>query len=163
MTMERRVFVLQLGPQDFGDSTACLGPQIATVLESLTALPELSKSSWYAAGADAMGPSDFRAALEAYATDDAVLVTDMVEFLALVRGIGQFLDGVFFATPAGDAPEVIDRLTADGPSDKLVANEIVQVCAFDTAWIEIGSDARGIVESMRRRFGGKILQSPASV
>jgi hypothetical protein len=153
------VFVLQLGHTDFNDTAACLGPQVASVLDALIALPELSGVAWYAASVDAIAPPVVREALANYETDECP-ISDVQNFVSLVHHTGQLLDGVFFSVPMGQEPIVaVKLLTADGQIKKLVANSLVQVCAFDTTWIEIGSDIPILIERMQGRFGGKMLQS----
>ena len=43
------VFALQLSRYGFNDNAVCLGPQVASVLDLLIVLPELSQCDWYAA------------------------------------------------------------------------------------------------------------------
>ena len=154
------VFVLQLNHSDFGDTAACLGPQVATVLDALAALPELSGTAWYAGAFDMIWPEEIREPLRKYETNEPVPIEDIGSFVPLVRKVGQFLDGVFFSVPAGQPPLVaVKLLTADGPIEKLVTNAIVQVCAFDTSWIEIGTEDEPMVRNLQLRLGGKIVDS----
>jgi hypothetical protein len=154
------VFALQLNHSDFNDTAACLGPQVASVLDALAALPELLDTAWYAGAFDMIWPEEIRGALRKYEASEPVLIDDIGTFVPLVRKVGQFLDGVFFSVPVGQPPLVaVKLLTADGPIEKLVTNAIVQVCAFDTSWIEIGTEDESMIRSLQLRFGGKIVDT----
>jgi hypothetical protein len=150
------VLVLQLNATDFDDNVVCLGPQVASVLEALIALPELSKAAWYAASVDAIGSPEVRAAFRSYEPREPRPIGDMATFVSLVLRAVQFLDGVFFAVPVGQAPDVTAKfLTSDGPIERLVANSIVEVCAADTSLIWISTDISSIIDRLPVRFGSK--------
>jgi len=154
------VLVLQLSHSDFNDTAACLGPQVAAVLDALTALPELSNAAWYAGGFEMIWPEEIREALRLYESNEPVMIDDIGTFVPLVRKVGQFLDGVFFSVPAGQPPAVaVKLLTADGPIEKMMTNAIVQVCAFDTSWIEIGTENEAMIRNLQLQFGGKIVDT----
>jgi hypothetical protein len=154
------VLALQLNHNDFNDTAACLGPQVASVLDALAALPELSDTAWYAGAFDMIWPTEVRQALRKYEACESVAIDEIRSFVPLVRKVGQFLDGVFFSVPVGQPPLVaVKLLTADGPIQQLVTNAFVQVCAFDTSWIEIGSEDKAMIRQMQLRLGGKIVDS----
>jgi hypothetical protein len=139
------VFELRLSAASFGDTCVCLGPQVATVLETLTALPELSQCVWYAAGVDPMGADpQIIAAMKPYATRDKALIPDIDVFVTMSRKVTQFLDGIFHAVPAGK-------------EDKFFINRVVEVLLDDTTLIEVSAESEIIVEQIRRRLGGIIL------
>ncbi|WP_162917628.1 hypothetical protein [Dongia deserti] len=154
------MLALLLNCDDFNDSSVCLGPQVASVLEALVTLPELSNVTWYAASVDAMGSPEIREAFRNYESHEARPVRDGASFVSLVRCAVQFLDGVFFCVPVGQEPVVAaDFLTTDGPIERLVTNSIVEVCTADTSIIWIGTDVSAIIDIAQRRFGGRTLQS----
>jgi len=139
------VFELRLSAASFGDTCACLGPQVATVLDSLTALPELSQCVWYAAWVDPIGADpQIIAAMKPYKTRDKVLIPDIEAFVTMTRKVTQFLDGVLFAVPAGK-------------EDRFFINRVVEVRANDTTLIEVETENPIIVEQVQRRLGGIIL------
>ena len=163
MVLGVAVFVLQLNLDDFNDTAACLGPQVASMLDELIALPSLSNVIWYAASVDASASPEIREAFQSYETREPRPISDIANFVSLVRRTVQFLDAVFFSVPVGHAPVVaVEFLTSDGPIEKLVANSAVEVCAADTSFIWVGTDIPTIIEHMQRRFGGKMLQSTAN-
>ena len=152
------VLALQLHNHDFKDTAACLGPQVAAVLDDLIMLPELSSATWYAAAFEMIWPVEIREALQVYAANQPVPIVDIRSFIPLVRKVGQFLDGVIFSVPLGDAPVVATKLlTADGPISKQVTNSIVEICAFDTSWIEVVTDVSALIEQLQKRFGGQMV------
>ena len=152
MTMGMTVFVLQLGAADFNDKAVCLGPQIATVLETLIDFPELSEAAWYAVWVDAMGASpDVIAAMKHYEGSDERSIPDIRSFIAMSRTVTQFLSGVFFGVPANQPPELSDGI--DQASDVLALNGLVEVRAEDTTFIEVVTARSAIYQ----RFLGKTL------
>src|SRR5688572_8918264 len=104
--------VLQLNAADFDDNMVCLGPQVASVLEALIALPELSKAAWYAASVDAIGSPEVRVAFRSYEPREPRSISDMATFVLLAERAVQFLDGVFFAVPVGQPPMLLPNLSA---------------------------------------------------
>jgi hypothetical protein len=150
------MFALQLSAADFGETAVCLGPQVAAVLETLRALPELAGCAWYGAWIDPMGAAEeVISALRRYETSDEVLIEDIQNFIALSREVTQLLAGVVFAVPAGQEPHISDGV--DSALGLFALNGVVEMRAEDTTFIEVVTASQSIVDGVLSRFGGKLV------
>jgi hypothetical protein len=135
------------GAQVNGDDVPCTGPQIAIVLRALMDQPELIECDWYAAALD---PFEL---LSDYSAATLHHVQDMDDLIGRVGAVGQLSDGVFVAVPRSCVPACGDaHMSADGPAERLVANSIVELHAFDTSWIEVYSPEQTLLAALGAQF-----------
>ncbi len=138
--------VLHFGASVFAAQTACLGDQVATVVESIRSLiPDLS---WYVADVQCTGTSF---------TDGAptpVYVGDADAMIRAALQVDQFTSGVFVATPA-DFPQPRFRdggLWTDDDESADLGDAVVEMRAFDTTHVSVATTHEELLRWLEKKF-----------
>jgi hypothetical protein len=131
-----------------GDDITCSGRQIALVLELLLSLRGLSDCVWYAGSIDCFGNS-----IEPFHQHRLKIVTNPTQLVEAIRAKTQLLDGVFVAIRGLDPPQMLTSMvTAYSSTDRIAANSILEVRAFDSQSVEVYTDNPLITARVQARF-----------
>jgi hypothetical protein len=144
---------VQLPPEAFGASFACLGSQMALVVRTLCALrPGMS---WWYVDVQTIGPSAFRHGETMHAAGDCET------FAQNVASANQFESGVFWAAQGTFSLPRPDPGTEDEEYAS-IGDAVVEIRAFDTSWIEVSSHEENVVRAIASKFGVTVERSSAS-
>lgn len=130
----RPLAVLHLHAADFGDTVACLGPQLCKVIQSASEL--LPAAHWYVADVQLTG-----ARAEEWESRVPTRIADTAQMLARIAQIHQFESGVFAAVPSEIATPVFrgKELWTDDEDFADLGDAVIEIRAFDTSYISVSS------------------------
>jgi hypothetical protein len=137
----RPLAVLHLHAADFGDTVACLGPQLYTLIKSVSEL--LPTVQWYVADVQLTG---------AYARDwesrVPLRIDDTARMLARVAQVDQFESGVFLAVPSEIATPVFrdKELWTDDEEFADLCDAVLEIRAFDASYISLSSADAALIQ-----------------
>lgn len=139
--------VIDLGPPDFGDATACLGRQLVELLCAIDAVsPGLR---WYGADVETIGPFPIP-----QREPVPSLVGDTPTLVRAARFVEQFKSGVFVGVPdlAGAPTFRNGGLWTEDEADADLGDATFEVRAFDTSYWSVGTADAGLAARIRERF-----------
>jgi hypothetical protein len=151
---ETRYVVQRNGREINGSKFSCEGEQIALIIEAFGEL--VRQCVWFVSDIDEQidGPRLFPEGVKI-----PVLVGDRAETVAYLRQVTQFVWAVFLAVPVDRLPVQWGEVWAESEPFQDIGDAIVEICAFDSSFIQVYARDAAILEPIVARFGGEILTS----
>jgi len=150
--MAKTKYVVQLKGYEINGSTfSCEDEQIALVIEALG--DTVQQCVWFVSDIDEQidGPR-----LSPEGVKIPVLVGDHHETVGFLRQVSQFFWAVFLAVPIGCLPVQWIGIGAEDELFRDIGDAIVELCAFDSSFIQVFARDAAILEPIIACFGGKI-------
>jgi hypothetical protein len=133
-----------------GGRFSCRGSQLASVVTVLST--SLADRIWYVTDVDAL--SDTFHPLP----ESLTRIGESQELIECLRQVDQFLRGVFLAVKAEvTEPKFRPDMDTEDPIDADLGSAVVEIRAFDTAYIEVITSDKWIADFVAETFGVQII------